>query len=615
MAIEWSSSGLDLYLDWLNDQATEPTRDRSDDRAGGGRARAAAGDAAGDGTRAEARDGTPADAGDGTRADAGDGTRAAAGADARDVAGAEAGGRVLGGTGGRPRGQTLADALRTAIREGRLRAGTAMPSTRALAADLGVARGTVTRAYTELAAEGYLRTRQGAPTRVATLTPPRSCATHAEPTAHRSTRPVGGAPSGSPVTECPTAVPAAGQFDLTGQRSTRAAPGGAPAGESVPERSTQQQVLGARESRTWQWNLMPGRPDLAAFPRSDWLAATRRAVTSMTAADLGYGDELGHPRLRAALADYLGRVRGVVVAPDQVAVCSGYLQALGLLAAALRDDGARSVAFEDPSLPECRRAVEAAGLETVGVPVDGHGIRVDRLIELLARPDRPAAVVVTPAHQYPLGATLHPHRRAELVELARATDTLIVEDDYDGEFRFDRQPVGALQALAPDLVAYAGTASKTLAPGLRLSWLVLPDRLRPRFRGAKFFADRHKGVIEQLAFTELITAGHYDRHVRRCRTRYRRRRDTVVAVLTELGGRLSPAGIAAGLHVVVLVGDESREAEVLARTDRLSVRVEGLGRCWLSGGPHPGGIVVGYAAPADHAFTPALRALADCLGR
>ncbi|HEX5119221.1 MAG TPA: PLP-dependent aminotransferase family protein [Pseudonocardiaceae bacterium] len=382
---------------------------------------------------------------------------------------------------------------------------------------------------------------------------------------------------------------------------------------STSHRSTHPEELGGRESRTWQWNLMPGRPDVAAFPRTDWLAATRRAITSMAATDLGYGDELGHPRLRNALADYLGRVRGVVVAPDQIAVCSGYVQALGLLASALRADGARSVAFEDPSLPECRRAVEAAGLATVGVPVDGRGIRVDALAELLARRDRPAAVVVTPAHQYPLGATLHSHRRAELVELARATDTLIIEDDYDGEFRFDRQPVGALQALAPDLVVYAGTASKTLAPGLRLSWLVLPDRLRPPVRTAKFFADRHKGVIEQLTLAELMTAGHYDRHVRRCRTRYRRRRDKVVALLTELGGRLTPAGIAAGLHVVVLVGDEPREAEVLARTERLSVRVEGLGRCWMSDGPHPGGIVVGYAAPADHAFAPALSALAECV--
>jgi GntR family transcriptional regulator/MocR family aminotransferase len=303
--------------------------------------------------------------------------------------------------------------------------------------------------------------------------------------------------------------------------------------------------------------------------------------------------------------------------PDRVAVCSGYSQALGLLAGVLRAEGARSIAFEDPSLPECRRVVTAAGLDVVGVPVDERGLRVDALAVLLTGPDAPAAVVVTAAHQYPLGATLHPHRRAELVELARATGTLVIEDDYDGEFRFDRQPVGALQAMAPDLVVYAGTASKTLAPGLRLSWLVLPERLIEPMRMAKFFADRHNGVIEQLTFAQLLRSGHYDQHVRRCRTRYRRRRDRVVDTLTAVGARFNPAGIAAGLHVVALLGDGVPEPAVLARAARRSIGVEGLGRCWLDGvdggGPRPAGIVIGYAAPPEHAFGPALRALADVL--
>ncbi len=442
------------------------------------------------------------------------------------------------------RGQGLADALRQAIRDGRLPAATRMPSTRALAADLGVARGTVTRAYAELAAEGYLRSRQGAPTVVAALSKP----------VVRPAKPPSVAPR-------------------------------------------------------WRWNLMPGRPDLTLFPRGDWLAATRRALAGLAADDLGYGDELGHRTLRTALAEYVGRVRGVVADPERVAVCSGYAQALSLVAKALRAQGARSIAFEDPSLPECRHVVAEAGLDVVGVPVDEHGIRVDVLADLLAGPDRPAAVVVTPAHQYPLGATLHPHRRAELVELARATGTLVIEDDYDGEFRFDRQPVGALQALAPDLVVYAGTASKTLAPGLRLSWLVLPERLIAPVRRAKFFTDRHNAVLDQLTFAELLTAGHYDQHVRRCRTHYRKRRDTVVELLG--GDLLTPAGIAAGLHVVVLVGDQAREAEVLRRAAAASVLVEGLGRCWLAPGPHPGGVVVGYAAPPEHAFGSALRALAE----
>jgi GntR family transcriptional regulator/MocR family aminotransferase len=167
--------------------------------------------------------------------------------------------------------------------------------------------------------------------------------------------------------------------------------------------------------------------------------------------------------------------------------------------------------------------------------------------------------------------------------------------------------------MAPDLVAYAGTASKTLAPGLRLSWLVLPERLLAPVRSAKFFADRHNSVIEQLTFAELLASGHYDQHVRRCRTRYRRRRDEVVALLTGSGGRLTAAGIAAGLHVVVLLGDEAGEAAALARAERASVLVEGLGRCWSGAGPRPGGIVVGYAAPPEHAFGPALRALAGVL--
>lgn len=445
----------------------------------------------------------------------------------------------------RRRGEGLADALRAAIRDGRLTAGTRLPSTRMLAADLGVARGTVTRAYAELATEGYLRSRQGAPTTVADLSP---AAHQAEPAAQPAN---------------------------TGGR----------------------------------WDLRPGQPDVTLFPRTEWLAASRRALTALPAADLGYGDPLGHPTARAALAEYLGRVRGVVAGPDRVAVCSGYAQALGLVATVLRAGGARSVAFEDPSLPECRRAVTGAGLGVVGVPVDSDGIRVDALAELLAGPAPPAAVVVTPAHQFPLGGTLHPHRRAELVELARATGTLVVEDDYDGEFRFDRQPVGALQALAPDLVCYAGTASKTLAPGLRLSWLVLPDRLVGPVRRARFTADRHTNVLEQVTFAELLAAGHYDRQVRRCRTRYRRRRDAVVRGVTDLGGRLTAAGIAAGLHVVVLVGDEATEADVLRGAAAASIQVEGLGRFWLSAGPHPGGIVVGYAAPPEHAFGPALRAL------
>lgn len=444
----------------------------------------------------------------------------------------------------RGRGQGLADALRAAVRDGRLAAGTRLPSTRALAADLGVARGTVTRAYAELTAEGHLRSRQGAPTVVAEV---------AEPPP----------PPRPPITADPPSP---------------------------------------------RWNLLPGRPDLTLFPHPRWLAASRRALARATAADLGYGDPLGHPRLRAALADYLGRARGVVAAPDRIMVCSGYGHALHLLCSALRGLGARAVAVEDPCLPRFRAIIAATGLRVVGVPVDDRGIRVAEL-------GTQDAVVVTPAHQYPLGATLHPHRRAELVEWARRTGAVVLEDDYDGEFRFDRQPVGALQALAPDRVVYAGTASKALAPGLRLSWLALPDRLVASLRAARLATDRHSGVLDQLTLAELLASGGYDRQVRRGRARYRSRRDRLLAALAELGEPrgLAAAGIAAGLHAVVLLGEGRTEEQVARRAARHSVGLELLGPHWLAPGPHPAGVVVGYAAPAEHAFGPALAALVRVL--
>ena len=363
----------------------------------------------------------------------------------------------------------LAEAIRHAIREGRLTAGTRLPSTRALAGDLGLARGTVTQAFDELAIEGYLRIQQGAGAVVVGM------------------------------------------------------PGQAQPPHAMPPPTPRPQP---------RWNLLPGRPDVTLFPRTTWLAATRRALTDAASADFGYGAPEGHPKLRKALADYLGRTRGVVADPDAILVTAGYSQSLGLLAAILRDRGERKIGFESPSLPEFRGVMATAGGQRpVGIPVDGKGMRVE---ELARRRDL-GAVVVTPAHQYPLGSTLDPARRAELVEFAHATDTLIIEDDYDGEFRFDRQPIGALQALAPERVVYTGTTSKTLAPGLRIAWLVLPSWLVEPMRAAKRLADRHTGVVESLTLAEFLTAGQYDQQVRRSRTRYRARRDRLLGALGQEG--------------------------------------------------------------------------------
>jgi GntR family transcriptional regulator/MocR family aminotransferase len=433
----------------------------------------------------------------------------------------------------------VADALRRAIREGRLAPGTAVPSTRALAKDLGVARGTVTRVYADLTAEGYLRTSQGAPTKVA----------------------ADGLAADAPIRE---------------KVGPRAAPW-------VPDA---------------RWDLYPGRPDLSSFPRTAWLSATRRVMQQAPATVFDYGDTQGPAVLRNALARYLSRSRGVLADPERIVVCGGFNHALTVLAHALHERGDRELAFEDPSLPQFRATAAAAGPVVTGVPVDEHGIRVSEL-------DSPA-VVVTPAHQHPLGVTLAPERRTALVRWASRTGGLVIEDDYDGEFRFDRQPVGALQALAPERVIYAGTVSKTLAPALRIAWLVLPRALIEPVRAALADTGWRPPVLDHLVLAEMLTSGAYDRHVRQRRIAYRKRRDRLLA---ELPAGFTPSGISAGLHLLLMLPDGMTEEQVAGAALRASVAVDRLDRHWISEGEHPQGIIVGYATPAEHAFGPAVDAL------
>ena len=299
-------------------------------------------------------------------------------------------------------------------------------------------------------------------------------------------------------------------------------------------------------------SLRPGVPDVSGFPRSAWVAALRRALNSAPDAVLRPGDPRGRPELRAALAAYLGRARGVLADPERIVICAGFTEGLSLLCRALRGTGA--LAMEDPCFAAHRDIAHAAGMRVARLEVDEHGARP-------AIPPDVAAALLTPAHQFPLGATLAPERRSAFVAWAREHGTLVIEDDYDGEFRYDRQPAGALQGLDPERVVYAGTASKTLAPALRLGWLVLPDRLLEPVLAAKLGATP---ALEQLALAELLAGGGYDRHVRRMRQRYRKRRD---ALLARLGGRRA-LGIAAGLHVVVEVDSE---AAVLARAHDLAL--------------------------------------------
>jgi GntR family transcriptional regulator/MocR family aminotransferase len=294
----------------------------------------------------------------------------------------------------------------------------------------------------------------------------------------------------------------------------------------------------------------------------------------------------------------------VLADPEAVVVTSGYVQALALLVRTAAD----TVAMEDPGLPFHREVVRRNGGRVVALPTDGLGARTD----LLGRRVRADAVVVTPAHQYPAGVTLHPARRQALTAWARRTGGLVVEDDYDGEFRYDRQPVGALQGTAPDHVVYVGTAAKTVGPALRLGWMVLPPRLVGPVAEAKLHSDYHTGVIEQLALAELIASHGYDRHVRAARLRYRRRRDLLVSRLT---GRHAPSGVAAGLHALVrLPPDGPDEAGILARAAGAGLAVDALGPHWHTPGDHPQGLIVGYGTPGEGAYPAALEALVRVLG-
>jgi GntR family transcriptional regulator / MocR family aminotransferase len=432
----------------------------------------------------------------------------------------------------------LETAMREAIRSGRLKPGTRLPSSRSLAADLGVARNTVAEVFTQLVAEGWLNARAGSGTTVADRAP-----AAARPAAARRTRP--------------------------------ASPG--PAGAAAP-----------------RYDLRPGEPDCGAFPRNAWLAAARKALAQAPDRDLAYGDPRGLLGLRTALAGYLARARGVTASPEHIVICSGY--AHGLSAIARTAGGMFGVEEYGHQFHRALLTAEGAAIRPLRLDDDGA---------VLDRADGCTALVLTPAHQFPLGMTLHPRRRHEVTGWARDTGGFIVEDDYDGEFRYDRQPVGALQPLAPDHVIYAGTASKSLAPGLRLAWMAVPPRLlgavTPRLTGGP-------SVIDQLTLAELIESGGYDRQIRRARLAYRRRRDRLAATIAGLG--YAPAGIAAGMHAVI---ETSREQDCLARCAAHGVALDGLASYRVRGATGRSGLVVGYGRPPEHAFTGALARLAAVL--
>ena len=431
--------------------------------------------------------------------------------------------------------------LREAVRSGRLKAGTRLPSTRALAGELGISRGLVVAAYAQLGAEGYLRLRRNAPPLVA---------------------------------------------DAIG----------------APERP---RTLAA--DPYWRYNLRPDLPDFAAFPREEWLTSYRAALKTAPDQELAYGDVRGTAALRQALAAYLGRARGVVGDAEHIFVCAGFAQAVGLVGGVLARAGRRRVAVEDPCHAVIRELVARSGVEPVPLPVDDEGIAVDALER--AAPD---AVLVTPAHQFPTGVVLSPERRSGVLAWAERADAIVIEDDYDAEFRYDRPPVGALQGLAPGRVMYCGSASKTLAPTLRLGWVVAPPRLVRELVDQVLYTAIAPPRLEQLALADFLGRGELDRHLRRMRLRYRRRRDELVRSLERELPDVEVRGVAAGLYVAAVLPPGTDERRVLDEARRRGVGVYGMSEHCARVTREPA-LLLGYAVSSEPAIRAGIRKLAEAV--
>ncbi|MGW2009242.1 MocR-like pyridoxine biosynthesis transcription factor PdxR [Streptomyces nigrescens] len=407
-----------------------------------------------------------------------------------------------------------------------------------------------------------------------------------------------------------TVADAYAELVAEGWLSARQGSGTRVAHRAKPLTPTRAPAHRAPESRPTH-NLLQGQPDAASFPRTAWLAAARRALTAAPHDAFGPGDPRGRPELRRALADYLARTRGVRTDPERLVICSGFAHALRLLLPAVLPG---PLAVESYGLPFHRHLLATAGVRTHPLGIDEQGVESEELGSTAGV----GAALLTPAHQFPLGVPLHPDRRAAVINWARENGAYVLEDDYDGEFRYDRKPVGALQGLDPERVLHIGSVSKSLSPALRLGWMVLPDRLVDAVLEAKGEREAWAGVTDQLTLAEFLTHGAYDRHIRRMRQRYRRRRDQLIDAVATHAPHLTVTGIAAGLHAVLQLPDGSGESD--ERAALRAARWQGLALDGLSGYRHPEatmaprhGLVVGYATPSDSAFPGALEALCRAL--
>jgi GntR family transcriptional regulator / MocR family aminotransferase len=445
---------------------------------------------------------------------------------------------------GVPLRRQLEDALRIAIRSGRVAPGSVLPPSRDLADELGVSRGVVVDSYSQLAAEGYLSAKRGSGTRVAWL---------------------------------------AASASQPGRREL-----------STPKR--------------FRYDLRPGQADFHAFPRARWKAALLTALRELPDTRLTYADHRGVPELRNAVAEYLVRMRGVVVEPGHVVICCSTSHALTALWHVLRNRGGRRVAVEDPGWRWQQLTAEHAGLEAVPTRVDAEGLVVSDLAA--ANVD---AVVITPAHQYPTGALMTAERRSALITWARERRALIVEDDYDVEYRFDREPMASLQGLAPDVVAFVGTTGKTLAPALRLAWVVPPSHLIDEVENVLFVTGVIPPTLDQVAMATFIEDAALERHLRSMRRRYRVKRDILIDTLGKYLPEVRISGTAAGLHLLAWLPNGADERETAMRARQSSVGVHELHRHCTTHASLPPALLLGFALPTESELITGTRLLAEAL--
>ncbi|WP_199101119.1 PLP-dependent aminotransferase family protein [Dyella sp. ASV21] len=463
-----------------------------------------------------------------------------------------------------PRGrlQALHGQLRAAIMDGRLHAGQPLPSTRALAQALGVSRNTVVAAYERLLSEGYLGVRQGAGYTVAGVVPARREA---------------------------TPVASGGDRRLAPRWREASAPG----------------PMSAAPVRL---DLRVGVPDLSRFPFETWRRLSAQALRGLSRAPALYDAPEGRRVLREAIAGHVSFARAVSCRAEDIVVTNGAQQAFDLLARILVTPGRSVLAMEDPGYPSLRAAFEAAGAVVVPVPVDAEGLMVDRL------PPETRIIYVTPSHQYPLGMAMSPGRRQALLAFARTHGAVVIEDDYDGEFRYGGRALDALQTLDRDgVVFYVGTFSKSLFPALRLGYVVAPPWACPALAKARRFSDWHGDVLAQDTLARFIAEGHLARHVRKMRRLYEERRQALLDGLARhAAGRALPLAAEAGLHLSARLIDPLEAASVVRACAAQGMRIEALADAAISQ-PAPNGVMFGLGALSATRMDEAARVLGRVL--